>query len=156
MVAVPAAIPVTFPELTAATEVLEDFQVTDWVELVGFTVAVRVAVSPVSIDSVELLRVMEVVLTSEVETVTVHVPLTNPEVAVIVAVPAATAVTTPELETVATKVLEDFQVTLWSAVEGRTVAVSVVVPPTARATEEVSTVTEVAVGVVTVTLHVAE
>jgi hypothetical protein len=137
-------------------EVLEDSQVTDWVELVGFTVAVMVAVSSVSMDSVELLRVIDVVLTSEVETMTVHVPLTNPEVAVIVAVPAATAVTTPELETVATKVLEDFQVTLWSAVEGRTVAVSVVVPPTARATEEVSTVTEVAVGVVTVTLHVAE
>ena len=62
-------------------------------------------------------------------TVTAHcfeTPLPSFAVAVIVADPAATPVTTPELETVATDVLELDQVTLvLLAVEGLTVAVSV-------------------------------
>jgi len=157
MVAVPSATAVTFPELeTVATEVLDDFQETVWVELLGLTVAVRVVESPASSVTEELLREMDVVAISLEDTVTVQVSLTDPDVAVMVAVPAATAVTTPELETVATEVLEDFQVTLWSAVEGRTVAVRVAEPPTARDRVELSMVTDVAAGAVTVTAQVAE
>jgi hypothetical protein len=66
-------------------------------------------------------------------TVTEHVAFLPPSlvVTVIVADPAALAVTTPELETVATDVLLEDQVTdLSVAFEGVTVAVNVWVSPT--------------------------
>ena len=157
IVAVPAATAVTFPEVTVATEALEDFQVTDCVELAGSTVAVRVAVLSVSMDSVELLSVIDVVLTSEVETVTAQVPLTDPEVAVIVEVPAATAVTFPELETVATEVSDDSHDSVSVVLAGFTVAVSVEVSPTARDSEVLLREIDVVgtLASVTVTLQVA-
>ena len=65
-------------------------------------------------------------------TVTVHAAVFPPStvVTVIVAVPAATPVTSPDEFTVAIAFEEDDQVTdLLSAFAGRTVAVSVSVPP---------------------------
>jgi len=155
-VADPALTPVTFPEeLTVATEVSDELQVTDCVELLGVTVAVSVADLPLSMERDELSSDMDVVAMSLEYTVTAHVPLTDPDLAVMVAEPVATAVTTPELDTVATDVLLEDHVTLWSAVEGETVAARVEVPPTVKDTDEGLIETEVAVAAVTVTLHVA-
>ncbi len=72
IVAVPAAIAVTTPELTVATEVSDDFQVSESVVLLGFTVAVRVEVSPISSDREELLMVTDVVGTLASVTVTLQ------------------------------------------------------------------------------------
>lgn len=59
--------------------------------------------------------------------------LLEPEVAVIVAVPAETPVTTPELLTLATELLLLVQLTVASvAVEGKMVVVRVEVSPTTR------------------------
>lgn len=77
---------------------------------------------------------------------------------VIVAEPAALAVTTPLDETVATDVLLEDQVTpLLVAFEGETVAFSVPVFPTVRLIEDLSRDTPVTatVALVTVTLQVA-
>ena len=133
MVAVPSISAVTTPELdTVATAVLLDDQVTDLsAALEGVTVAVRVCVSPTVIDKDVLSRLTPVTATGV--TVTAQVACRPPStvVTVIVAVPSFLAVTTPELETVATEVLLDDQVTdLSVAFEGDTVAVSVPVSPT--------------------------
>ena len=82
-------------------------------------------------------------------TVTVQVAvLLFTVVAVIVAVPSATAVTLPLEETVATEVLFDFHVTVLSvAFEGATVAVSVDVPPTSRLSDVLLSVTPVGLTV---------
>ena len=77
-------------------------------------------------------------------------------VTVIVAVPAALAVTTPDVETVATDVLLLLQVTfLFVAVEGDTVAVSCSVAFLARVIEDLLSVTPVT-GLFTVTAQVAD
>ncbi len=71
-------------------------------------------------------------------TVTAHVAFLAPSlvVTVIVAEPAAFAVTTPEEETVATEVLLDDHVTVLSvALDGLTVAVRVFVSPTSMLSE---------------------
>ena len=66
-------------------------------------------------------------------TVTVAVALTDPDVAVMVAVPSATAVTSPSAETVATEVLDvahvtvGFEITVPAA--SLTIAVMVAVSP---------------------------
>jgi hypothetical protein len=125
---------VTTPEDdTVATEVLLEDHVTDLsVALEGITVAVNVCVSPTVIDNDVLFRLTPVTDTVVSVTVTKHVVVFPPSfvVTVIVAVPAALAVTKPEDETVATEVLLEDQVTdLSVAFEGVTVAVSVWVSP---------------------------
>ena len=90
-------------------------------------------------------------------TVTVHVSVYPPfaDLAVIVAVPADFAVTSPVLSTEAMLELLVLQVTvLLEAVEGATVAVSCLVAPTFKVADSGVTVTPL-VGVVTVTVQVA-
>lgn len=91
-----------------------------------------VSVSDEPIPSVEVLLFNTMLVTGSgaagAFTVTVQVPdlvLSRLEVAVIVAVPCATAVTKPEVLTVATFLLLLVQVTVWSAVAGLTVTVAV-------------------------------
>ena len=89
-------------------------------------------------------------------TVTLQVADTWPQVAVMVAVPAAMAFTTPSFVTVAIFSSLDFQVMVLSAVfSGATVAVRVVVSPTVRVFSVALSVTEVATTGSTVTLQVA-
>ena len=64
------------------------------------------------------------------------------------------AVTSPLLLTVATPLLLVVQVTLCEAVPGDTVAVSCRVPPTCRVAVDGLTLTLVARGALTVTVHV--
>ena len=77
-------------------------------------------------------------------------------VAVIVALPALLAVTTPAVETVATAVLLLIHVTvLLVAPTGSTVAVSVLVPPTSRLILPVGLMLTLAAGTVAVEFVVA-
>ncbi len=132
-VADPLPTPVTVPSAaTVATSVFEDVQVTLLsVASSGFTVVVRRRTSPASISKDVRLRVMD---STGTVTVTSQVALTDPAVAVIVAVPAATAVTVPSESTVATSVFEDVQVTRSVVSDGSTVAVSCTVFSTNRET----------------------
>ena len=130
IIAEPAALAVTTPDVeTVATDVLLEVQVTDLlVALAGVTVAVRVWVSPTVMDRDELLRLTPVTETIGLDTVTEQVAFLPPSLVVtlIVAVPAALAVTRPDAETVATEALLEDQVTdLSVALEGVTVAVKV-------------------------------
>jgi copper chaperone CopZ len=163
IVAVPAATGVTTPALTVATAVLLDDQVTFvFVAFEGLTVAVSVPVAPPTVnESVVGLKATPVTATACVPTVTAQVAVLPPStvVTVIVAVPAATGVTTPELLTVATVVLLDDQFTfLFAAFDGLTVAVSEpVAPPTTNESVVGLKVTPVtaALCVPTVTAQVA-
>ena len=135
IVAEPAALAVTTPsDETVATDVFPEYQETDLsVALEGVTVAVKDWVSPTVMDRDVLFRLTPVTGTIGADTVTEHVAFFPPSfvVTVIVADPAAFAVTTPELETVATDVLLEDQVTdLSVALAGDTVAVSIWVSPT--------------------------
>ena len=119
----------------------------------GFTVAVRVTVSPALSDAVVLFKVTEV--TSVGTTVIVHVAVLLPALAVIVAVPTFFAVTTP-FETVAIVWSDVLQVTVLSvASDGFTVAVRVTVSPALRDAEVLFNVTEVTSVATTVIWHVA-
>jgi hypothetical protein len=135
IVALPGVLAVTTPEdETVATAVLLEDQVTDLsVALKGVTVAVSVSVFPsVKVKDV-LFRLTPVTETAFSLTVTEQVAFLPPSlvVTVIVAVPAALAVTKPAEDTVATVVLLEDQVTdLSVALEGVTVADSVWVSPT--------------------------
>ena len=134
MVAVPAAMAVTKPEeLTLATFVSLDVHVTFLsVASAGETVAVSWKVPPAVSDSALELSETPVTETVAVWTVMVQVAVLLPstEVAVIVAVPAAMAVTKPDELTLATDVLLLVHVTfLLVAFVGATVAVSWNVPP---------------------------
>ena len=127
MVVVPTALAVIRPEEeTVATDVLPEDQVTDLsAALAGETVAVSVSVSPIVKVRLVLFSVTPVTWIGL--TVTEQVAFLPPSVVVteIVALPAFTAVTTPVLETVATAVLLEVQVTdLSVAFAGATVAVS--------------------------------
>ena len=162
IVAVPAAFAVTTPEEeTVATDVLLEDQVTDLsVAFEGVTVAVRVCVSPTVIESDVLLRLTPVTATVWACTVTAQVAFFPPSfvVTVIVAVPAAFAVRTPEEDTVATDVLLEDQVTdLSVAFEGVTAAVNVWVSPTVIESDVLLRPTPVTetVWAFTVTEHVA-
>src|SRR5205823_5425791 len=113
MVAVPAATPVTSPlPFTRATAVLLLDQVTtrplSGFPLASFGLAVSCTVAPCCTLAGEGLTVTEA--TGTVVTVTVDVPLLPSDVAVIVADPTATAVTSPLPSTVATEVLSLAQV----------------------------------------------
>ncbi len=133
IVAVPAETAVTTPLLfTVATDVLLDFHVTVLlVVLLGYIVATNCSVAPTQMVVLDLFNQMDV---ANCFTITVHEALRllpSVVVAVIVAVPAETAVTTPLLFTVATDVLLDFHVTvLLVALLGYTVATSCSVSPT--------------------------
>ena len=162
ILAVPAAFAVTTPEEdTVATDVLSDDQVTDLlVAFEGVTVAVSVCVSPAVMDRVVLFRETPVTGTVAALTVTVQVAVFPPSLVftVILAVPAAFAVTTPEEDTVATDVLSDDQVTdLSVAFEGVTVAVNVCVSPAVMVSALLSKDTPVTemTFLLTVTEHVA-
>ena len=130
IVAVPAALAVTTPkDETVATEVLLDDQDTAlFVALEGVMVADNVWISPTVMDNDVLSKLTPVTETVALLIVTVHFAVFPPSLVltVIVADPAAIAVTKPEDETVATEVLFDDQVTdLFVAFEGETVAVKV-------------------------------
>ena len=129
MVAVPLAFAVTSPvDEIVATLVLPDVQLMVYVASEGVTLAVSFFVSPFSMVSVVGVRVMLVGVTF---TVTLHVALRLVPlmVAVIVALPLALAVTSPDDETLATLVLLDDQSMVYVASEGVTLAVSFLVSP---------------------------
>ena len=134
MVAVPAAFAVIKPlDDTVATLVLFEDQVTAlFVALEGETVAVSVSDAPTFRVNDDLFK--ETLVTGTV-TFTAHVAVlfSSAVLTVMIAVPAALAVITPDEDTVATLVLLDVHVTdLFVALDGDTVAVSVSVSPTAR------------------------
>ena len=115
MVAVPSATAVTSPAAeTVATDELDVTHVTVAPEMMfppeSLTVATRVAVSPADVK----LRLVGARVTDWATwlTVTVAVALTDPDVAVMVAVPSMTAVTSPAAETVATDALDVAHVTV--------------------------------------------
>ena len=130
IVALPALNAVTTPLATVATVSSDDVQTTVLsVAFSGVTVAVSVSVSPSVISAVVLSRVMPVVGITFALTVISQVADTSPAFAVIVALPALSAVTTP-LATVATVSSDDVHVTVLSvASSGVTVAVKVSVSP---------------------------
>ena len=99
-----------------------------FVAFAGATVAVRVSVSPGARVNEVLSSVTPVTEITFAVTVNEQVAFLLPStvVTVIVAEPAVFAVTTPEVETVATLVLLDDHVTdLFVALDGETVAVRV-------------------------------
>ena len=138
IVAVPLATAVTSPaDDTVATLVLDEAQVTVAPDMVfppeSLTVGVTVAVSPTATN--DRLVGDRVTDAAAVLTVTAIVALTDPEVAVIVAVPLATAVMSPTDDTVAALVFDELQVTVAPDMavppESLTVGVMVAVSPTA-------------------------
>ena len=127
MVADPSWTAVTRPLLlTVATAVLLEDQVTVLsVALSGLTVAESWKVSCSVSASEVLFSVTEVTGMIFLETVTVHVAVLSPALAVMVVVPSATAVTRPLSLTVAMAAFAVDQVTVLSvALSGLTVAVS--------------------------------
>ena len=167
MVAVPVPTAVTVQPLvvgvvglTEATLVLLLLQMTFlFVALSGLTVATRSSVTSTAMVVADLFNVTPVTATGALVTVTVQdavLVVSLSEVTVILAVPAATPVTTPPV-TVATALLLLLQVTFLSvAVDGATVATRVFsLPlPVRRLSVNLSKVTPVT-GSVTVTVHVA-
>ena len=127
--AVPAALAVTTPLLeTVATDVLlEDHETLVFVALEGETVAVRVPELPATrliVDRFKETPVTEIVA-AVTETVQVAVFAPSVVVQVIVAEPAALAVTVPSEVTEATEELLDDQLTLlFVALDGLIVATS--------------------------------
>lgn len=106
----PDATPVTSPEeFTVAFAVEEDVQVTllvrSFVEL-SAKVPVAVSCTVPLVATLGFAGVMAREVSATVDTVTVEFPVSPPEVAEIVELPAATAVTSPALLTVATPVDE--------------------------------------------------
>ena len=160
MVAEPAVLAVTVPsDATVATEVLLDDQETAvFVALLGEMVAVNLDVWPVSNDKVVGETETPVTATLALETVTEQVAFFEPSavVHVMVAEPAALAVTVPSDATVATEVLFEVQETLWLvALDGETEEDSLYVCPEVRDNEVGDTETPVTETVedVTVTEH---
>ena len=136
MVAVPSATAVTNPaDEIVATEALDVAHVTVGFEITvppaSLPVATRVAVSPIDMK----LRLVGDKLSDIATwlTVAVAVPLTDPDVAVMVAVPLPTAVTRPAEETVAIDASDAAQVTVAPEITvppaSVTVAARVVVSP---------------------------
>ena len=128
----PALCVVTVPSLsTVATSGLDDDHTTVLPSaLLGVTFAVSFPVSPRVNMSVSLSSVIFSTGLCIVLTVTVHSAVLPPACAVMLAVPALTAVTVPSLPTVATDVSDDDHFTvLSSALSGATVAVSILVLP---------------------------
>ena len=136
IVAFPAFRAVTTPSMeTEATEVSEDDQITDLsVASSGVIVAVSIAFSPsvrVRSDWLIEMPVTSIIFGFTVTEQEAERPLE--EVAVIVLVPALTAVTTPDSETEATELSEDDQITdLSVASSGVIIAVSLAFSPSVR------------------------
>lgn len=155
MVAVPALFAVTTPSATVATVASLEVQVMVLsVVFSGVNVTVKVTVLPTSTVACDGSREM---LSTGTITVTVQVAdLPLAVVAVMVAVPAATAFTLPVLSTVATAASLEVQVTVLSvASSGETVGVKVSEQPTARLSS--SLLSDIPVtGIVTVTEQVAD
>ena len=145
MVAVPSAFAVTVPPSTVAISGLSLVHVTVLsVALSGFTVAVRVAVFPAF--SSRVVWFSSTLCTGTVAgcplTVTLQLALLPSAVAVMVAVPAALAVTLPLLSTSTISGLSLFQVTvLLVASSGFTVAVRVALSFTSSVRSVLSSVT---------------
>ena len=136
MVAIPSVTAVTSPAVeTVATEVSDVSHVTVGFEITvppaSLPVATRVAVSPIDVK----LRLVGDKLSDIATwlTVAVAVPLTDPDVAVMVAIPLPTAVTRPAEETVAIDASDAAQVTVAPEITvppaSVTVAARVVVSP---------------------------
>ena len=160
IVAEPAVLAVTVPsDATVATEVLlEDQETFLFVAVLGDTVADSLKVWPAIRDSVVGETETPVTETVAVVTETAHVAVLPPSVVftVMVAEPAALAVTVPSVETVATEVLLDDHVTaLFVAFDGDTVAFKVLELPTVRLIEDLSRDTPVTATdePATVTVH---
>ena len=155
-VAEPKATPVTTPdELTVTIAGLLEAHVTVlFVAFAGATVAVKVAVAfkPIlTVGGVTVTPVVGILLPGVTMTEEEAVKPPTCVVAVIVLEPTATPVTTPEALTVAATGLLEVQVTVvFVAFEGLTVAVNVVVVPTAIVAEAGATVTPVGGIVITV------
>ena len=143
---------ITLPLSTFAMDSSDEDQTTVLsVASSGFTVAVKVAVSPIARDKAVLSRVMDDTGTA---TVTAHSAVLPPHFAVTVALPDLMAVTLP-LSTLATDSSEDVQVTFWSvASSGFTTAVTVADSPMTRDKVDLSRVMD-DTGTVTVTAHSA-
>ena len=128
MVAEPVATPVTRPlEFTVAFPVLEDDHVTDLsVAMVGKTVATNCVVAPTPTVATVLFKfTLDTATVPVIVSTHVAVLLPSAVLAVIVAEPAARAVTRPEESTVAYEVLEeDHDTVVLVAFAGATVAVS--------------------------------
>jgi hypothetical protein len=160
IVAVPAATPVTTPPATVATAVLFDVQVTTrFVTIVpfrSFTVTVSVVVDPARMFAVAGETVT--LPTGAGVTVTIVDPGTPSLIAVIVALPGATAVTTPVAETVAATGLFDDHVTTRSVTTvpftSRTMALSCTFAPTVNERPCGCTATEPTATFVVVTFAV--
>jgi hypothetical protein len=159
IVALPAATPVTTPaDETLAMDGALDVHVTvrpaNTFPPASFVTAVSVVLPPTS--KVALVGVTETDATGTADTVTAVVPLLPSHVAVMFAVPIATAVTSPLLDTVATVGALDVQVIVRpdsvAPFASRTVAEMVVVPPTIRVALVGFTATDATgIGVVDVT-----
>ena len=153
MVAVPPDTAVTVPFSTVATDVLFELHLTFWfVASEGRTVAVKVAVAPLTKDNSVWERVTPVTGTV---TVTSHVAVRLPSsvVTVMVAAPPDTAVTVP-FSTMATAVLVELHVTFWFvASEGATAAVKVAIAPFTKGNSVCESVTP-ETGIVTNTSQV--
>src|SRR5439155_531641 len=161
IVAAPAATPVTSPvEDTVATAGVPDAQVTDRPEstlpAASFRVVVSCTVAPTSTTAVAGLTVTDA--TGTIATVTLAVPLFPSLVAVIVADPAATPVTSPAADTVAIAVFELVHATARPVstfpAASFSVALSCVVAPTKIFAAAGLTVTEATGTIATVTIAV--
>ena len=156
MVALPLATAVTIPlASTVATASFEDVQVTVLSSASSgrtVTLSARVTSLAVRVAS-DLSRVTSV---TAMATVTSQVAEKSPALAVMVALPLATAVTTPFTSTVATVSSEEVQVTVLSnASSGRTFTLSSRVASLAvRVASDLSSLTSVT-ATATVTLQVA-
>jgi hypothetical protein len=157
MVAEPALTPVTRPaEFTVAAAELFVVQVMVCPVITlpfwSFTVAVRGVVAPATTEA-EVGATVTVVatgVTGTAVTVIAEVPEMPAVAAVMVAVPAATPVTTPVEFTVATAVLLEDQAIVWPVIRlpfwSLTVTCNGVVAPTATEAEDGTTVTVVTTG----------
>ena len=156
MTASPGATAVTLPLETVAALVFDDDHVISlFVAFAGAMVAVIVLFSPVFKFNVAGETLMPVTLTTGFVTVTVQVALTtvglNLLAAVILAVPALTAVTFPLLSTVAMLASEELQTMKSSGVCGDGVAVNFSAFPSLRDSCDLLSVIPV-YGCLTVTL----
>jgi hypothetical protein len=163
MVALPVAFAVTTPVFeTVATLVLLLDQATVRPVSVLLLASRSVAVSACVAPTVILGAVGETLTLETATAVTVIATVVDlpPLAAVIVALPAVTAVTIPALETVATELLLLVQVTVRPAKvllrESRTVAINDCVAPTVILAEVGETVTLATVAAVTVIVEVPE
>ena len=142
IVALPIATAVTLPFSSTVAMLLSDEVHTTVLSVVlsGETVAVSCSFAPIR-SSISVLFKLTA-STSLGSTVTLHSAFTLPQLAVIVALPIATAVTLPFASTVATLLSDDVQTTVLSvALSGDTVAINCSVPPIRSSKDDLFKVT---------------